>query len=89
MNTLLDRIWTSRWKDYLLPLGILFGSMLNFAFFYVGLAYRDNAVRSNGYIIGQLLFAVVSGLALLAALKHTKLKKAAWAGLLAVLLWLL
>lgn len=86
MSKLLDRIWTSRWKDYLLPLGILFGSMLNFAFFYVGLAYKVNPVRTYGFIIGQLLFAVVSGLALLAALKHMKLKKSAWAGLLAVLL---
>ena len=87
MRTILDRIWESRWKDALLPLSFLFGSLLNFVFFYLGLAYKDNAARTYGYILFQLLFAVLCGLALLAALKHKRMSKLSWLCLGAVLLF--
>lgn len=87
MRTILDRIWESRWKDALLPLSFLFGNLLNFVFYYLGLAYKDNAARTYGFIIGQLLFAVLCGLALLAALKNKRLSKLSWLCLGAVLLF--
>ena len=87
MRTILDRIWESRWKGALLPLSFLFGSLLNFVFFYLGLAYKDNAARTYGYILFQLLFAVLCGLALLAALKHKRMSKLSWLCLGAVLLF--
>ena len=87
MRTILDRIWESRWKDALLPLSFLFGSLLNFVFFYLGLAYKDNAARTYGYILFQLLFAVLCGLALLAALKHKRMSKLSWLCLGVVLLF--
>ena len=87
MPTLLDRIWTSRYKHALLPLSFLFGSLLNFAFYYLGLAYKENVVRTYGFIVGQLLFAVLCGLAFLSAIKHERMRKCAWAGLSAVVLF--
>ena len=87
MNKLLDRIWLSRWKHALLPLSFLFGSLLNFGFYYLGLAYQDNPARTYGFIIGQMLFAVLCGLAFLAAMRHARLNKRAWAGLLLFLLF--
>lgn len=87
MNTLLDRIWLSRWKHALLPLSFLFGSLFNFGFYYLGLAYLDNPARTYGFIIGQMLFAVLCGLAFLAAMRHARLNKRAWAGLLLFLLF--
>ena len=87
MRTILDRIWESRWKDALLPLSFLFGNLLNFVFYYLGLAYKDNAARTYGYILFQLLFAVLCGLALLAALKHKRMSKLSWLCLGAVLLF--
>lgn len=87
MRTILDRIWESRWKNALLPLSFLFGSLLNFVFFYLGLAYKDNAARTYGYILFQLLFAVLCGLAPLAALKHKRMSKLSWLCLGVVLLF--
>lgn len=87
MPTLLTRIWTSRYKHALLPLSFLFGSLLNFGFYYLGLAYKDNIVRTYGFIVGQLLLAVLCGLAFLSAVKHEKMSKRAWAGLSAVFLF--
>lgn len=81
MNTLLDRMWSSRWKHALLPLSFLFGSLLNLGFYYVGLAYTDNPARTYGFIIGQLLFAVLCGLVFLAAMRHERLHRSAWTGL--------
>lgn len=86
MPTLLTRIWTSRYKHALLPLSFLFGSLLNFGFYYLGLAYKDNIVRTYGFIVGQLLLAVLCGLAFLSAVKHEKMSKRAWVGSSAFLL---
>lgn len=87
MNTLLERIWKGRWMYALLPLSFLFDSLLNFGFYYLGLAYKDNIARTYGFIIGQLLFAVLCGLAFLSAVKHERMNKCAWAGLSAVFLF--
>lgn len=84
MDTLLERIWKGRWMHALLPLSFLFGSLLNFAFYYLGLAYKENVVRTYGFIVGQLLFAVLCGLAFLSAVKHERMRKCAWIGLSAV-----
>ena len=86
MYTLLDHIWTSRWRHTLLPLSFLFSNLLNFGFYYLGLAYKENPARSYGFIVGQLLFAVLCGLAFLSAVKHERLHRSTWIGLSAVLL---
>lgn len=60
------------------PLSFVFSSSLNLIFFYLGLAYEDNAVRKYGYILGCVLFAVFCGLTLLDALRKHRLSFRAW-----------
>lgn len=83
---LLNRLWKSRWIDMFFPLSFLSSSLLNVLFFYLGLAYQENPVRSYGFIIGELLFAAMSGLMFLAALKHHKISKVSLAYLGALFL---
>ena len=42
---LLDNIWESPHKDFLLPISLQFGALLIFGFFYIGCAYQENAVQ--------------------------------------------
>ncbi len=77
-SQLLDDIWESPHKDFLLPISLLFGPLLNFGLFYVGCAYQENAVRTYGFILGQLIFLALCGLAFLSAVKHTRLSKRFW-----------
>ena len=75
---LLDNIWESPHKDFLLPISLQFGALLIFGFFYIGCAYQENVVRTYGYILGQLIFLILCGLAFLSVVKHTRLSKRFW-----------
>lgn len=57
--------WIPIWKAVMLPLCFTFSSFLNFGFYYLGLAFQENPAREYGFIIGCLLFAVLSGLTVL------------------------
>lgn len=54
------------------PLCFVFSSTLNLIFFYLGFAYKDNIVRTYGFIAGNLFFAVLCGLALLSVLRRRR-----------------
>lgn len=56
--------WLENMQHWVLPLSFLFPSFLNLGFFYLGLAFEDNPIRSMGYMIGCILFAVFSALVL-------------------------
>lgn len=58
----------TKWKQVMLPLVFTFSSLLNFLFYYLGLAFQENAAREYGFIIGCALFAVLTGLSVLYAL---------------------
>lgn len=53
------------WKQLMLPLVFTLPSLLNVAFFYLGLAFRENVAREYGFILGNAVFAVATGLTLL------------------------
>ena len=65
-------------STYLFPLCFVFSALLNLVFFYLGFAYEENAVRKYGFILGCVLFAVLSGLALLAVLRDRKVPLRTW-----------
>ena len=46
-------------NQWIFPLIFTFSYLLNFIFYYLGLAFSNNAVRSYGFIIGAVLFACV------------------------------
>ena len=55
----------TRWKQLMLPLVFILPSLLNVVFFYLGLAFRENIAREYGFILGNAVFAVATGLTLL------------------------
>lgn len=82
----LESIWNSQWKNVLFPICFASGGLLNFAFFYMGLAYVHNPVRTYGYILGEMIFAALCGLSMLSALVNIKMKRSSWVSLSAGLL---
>ena len=72
---------------YLFPLCFVFSALLNLVFFYLGFAYEENAVRKYGFILGCVLFAVLSGLALLAVLRDRRVPLWTWVLWSAVMLF--
>ena len=79
MNRLLARVWNSRYGKYLCPLSFCIGNLINILLFYLGLAYKDNAVRDVVFIIGNVLFTLVAAATLLSALRFGRMK---WRSLL-------
>lgn len=73
------------WKQAFLPLSFIFSSLLNFAFYYLGLAFLENPARSYGFILGNMVFAVSSGITLLFVLRRYRLTKLSWGLLSAVM----
>ena len=51
------------WTSWLLPLSFVLSSITNFIFYYLGLAMEENIAREVGFIVVQLVFAVIAGLA--------------------------
>lgn len=62
--------WLENMQHWMLPLSFVFSSFLNLGFFYFGLAFEDNPIRSMGYMIGCILFAVFSALVLAYTILH-------------------
>ena len=69
MNRVFQKIWNSRFGNYLLPLFFCIGNLANFIFFYMGLAYEENIVRKIGFIIINVFYAITAFAALLSALR--------------------
>lgn len=65
-------------SSWLFPLSFVFSSFINLGFFYIGLAFEDNPIRSAGYILGCIAFAVVSAVVLALALYSNPLRKSQW-----------
>lgn len=74
----LDSCNFSRVQHWIFPLSFVFSSFLNLAFFYIGLAFEDNPIRSAGYIIGCIVFAVLSAVALVYTLHNHSLQRKQW-----------
>ena len=55
----------NQWKQWMLPSVFAFSSLLNIGFYYLGLAFQENAAREYGFILGSVLFAVLTGLTFL------------------------
>lgn len=69
---------TPRRTDLLAPLVVVFSTLVNIAFYYLGLAYVETTARSYGFIVANVLFAVVCGLALLAYLRQFHFPVITW-----------
>ena len=82
-----DRLWNFRRRDYVLPLCFIYSGLINIFFFYLGLAYMPNPIRSYGFIIGSLLFAVFFGFLFLSVMAHIKLSRLSWVLLVVVALF--
>lgn len=80
-------ILVSNWKNAMLPLNFTFASLLNFGFYYLGLAFQENHGREYGFIIGNILFAVLTGLTILYAIRTEHFKWYTWCLLCAVCLF--
>lgn len=75
---MLDKLWDSKWKEYLLPLCFTLTGISNFLLYYLGFAYMENPIREYGFIAAQLLFAVLCGLMFLASLRRSRLPGKTW-----------
>ena len=73
------------WKNAFLPLSFVLSNLLNFAFYYLGLAFLENPARSYGFILGNLVFAALSGITLLFVLRRYHLTRLSWILLAAVM----
>lgn len=80
-------VWLDRWKTGMLPLNFTFSLLLNFGFYYLGLAFQENAGRKYCYIIGCILFAALSGVTLLYMLRTERLRRHTYLFLCIVLLF--
>ena len=78
--------WMSapRWKAAILPLCFVIPSFINLGFYYLGLAFQDNLVRTAGFLLGSVLFALLCGLTVLTVLRQAKFSKRTWLFLAAV-----
>ena len=74
MDQILSKVWNSSYGKYLLPLSFCVGNLINFMFYYLGLAFQENIARQAGFVIGNVLFTVAAFLALLSALRFGHLK---------------
>ena len=86
MNRVLQKIWNSRFGNYLLPLFFCIGNLANFIFFYMGLAYEENIVRKIGFIVINMFYAIAAFVALLSALHFGKMRLRLLLPLIAVVL---
>ena len=78
-----------RVERLIFPLCLVFPSLLNLMFFYLGLAYEENVIRHYGFIIGCILFAVFCGITVLTVIRSEKLSKRAWVLLCTVMMFFL
>ena len=78
-----------RGEKLIFPLCLVFPSLLNLMFFYLGLAYEENVIRHYGFIIGCILFAVFCGITVLTVIRSEKLSKRAWVLLCTVMMFFL
>lgn len=74
----------ANWKNAMLPLSFTFSSLLNFGFYYLGLAFQENPAREYGFIIGSIILAVLSGLTFLYALCKEHFRWYTWCLLCAI-----
>ena len=70
MDRILSKVWNSRYGKYLLPLSFCVGNLINVIFYYLGLAFQDNIARQTGFVIGNVLFASGSCIAVFCRLLH-------------------
>ena len=68
----------SRCQEWVLPLVFCFSNLLNFVFYYLGLAFVNNAVREYGFILGCVLFAAVCGWVFLLTVLKKRLPASTW-----------
>lgn len=73
-----------RWKAAILPLCFVFSAGINLGFYYLGLAFKDNPARTAGFLLGNVLFALLCGLTVLAAVRQAKFSRRTWLFLAAV-----
>lgn len=66
------------WKDAMLPLCFTFSSLVNIAFYYLGLAFVENPAREYGFILFCIAFAVCSGLTVLYILRKERFSLKTW-----------
>lgn len=78
-----------RGERLIFPLCLVFPSLLNLMFFYLGLAYEENVIRHYGFIIGCILFAVFCGITVLTVIRSEKLSRRAWVLLCTVMMFFL
>ena len=87
MDQILSKVWNGRCGKCLLPLSFCLGSLVNVAFYYLGLAFEDNMARQAAFIIGNVLFTLIAFTALLSVLRFGQLKLRSLLPLGAVLLF--
>lgn len=63
------------WPTSFLPLTFVFGNLVLFVFFYLGLCYVENPVRQYGFIILSCSFAIFSGISMISIYKEILLRK--------------
>ena len=63
---------------WIFPLTFAFSNLLNLAFYYLGLAFEENAARQYGFIIGCVLFACVCGWAFFHVIKRNSMPAVRW-----------
>lgn len=68
----------NNWKKVMLPLSFTFSSLLNFGFYYLGLAFQENLARKYGFIIGGIAFAIIAGLFFLHIIRKERFKWYTW-----------
>lgn len=66
------KVFFIKHADKLFPLSFVFSFCLNLCFFYLGLAFEENAVRALLFLAVNILFAVVCGLCFLFQWRHSR-----------------
>ena len=54
-----------RYQTILFPVSFVLSGLINFIFFYLGLAFEDNIVRQAGFIFCNIVFAICCGISFL------------------------
>lgn len=65
-------------SKWVFPLTFTFSYLLNFAFYYLGLAFAENAVRKYGFMLGCVLFACVCVWVFFHTVKRQRIGVARW-----------
>ena len=74
-------------EAWIFPLFFAFSDLLNIAFYYLGLAFRENAGRKYGFILGCVLFACVCVWTLFHTIKRHRMSIGRWIMLSLVVLF--